>query len=222
MVARANGVRGASILEDRMDNRILIRPTECWEYLGIAQSSFYRYIKLGLLTPDGYGKRNQPMFHQETLNRFCQEHGVEPGQIQRQGKSTILEIVGRPKEDEIHHTGAIIHWSERYRDGSRHTHVPVTCTTCQTKFNKLEGGLLLGLNDGSFTGCCINCYRKVSRRSHLKGTGYISREGYVMRHRLTFTPEEWELIVPMYNNTGGYILEHRAIVALAIGRPLTR
>ena len=219
-----------------MDNKILIRPTECIEYLGIAQSSFYRYIKLGLLAPDGYGKRNQPLFYQETLDDFCKQYEVEPGKIQSQGRSPILrkprkpqsqgrsafiDRADRPKSDEVHLTGAIIHWSERFKGGSNYFYVPVTCATCERKFDKLDGQLVHGLKDGSFTGCCINCYRNAKKRSSLRKSGtFVTREGYIMRHRLTFTPEEWEIIAPMCHHGRDYILEHRAFVAISLGRPL--
>lgn len=79
---------------------------------------------------------------------------------------------------------------------------------------------MIGLKNGKFTGCCTKCYRFARRSSKLRGNGFIDRDGYVFRHRLTFSPDEWNIIGKMSTNGRDYIMEHRAIVALSLGRPL--
>jgi len=53
--------------------------------------------------------------------------------------------------------------------------------------------------------------------------GRIAHQGYVLRHRKTFTAEDVKILGPMftaYHKNGRYILEHRALVALREGRVL--
>jgi len=55
--------------------------------------------------------------------------------------------------------------------------------------------------------------------------GYIKHNGYILRHKSTFTQEEYELLKPMfstYHKRGLYILEHRALIALQEGRVLSK
>ncbi len=123
--------------------------------------------------------------------------------------------------DEVHETGCIIHWTERFRAKS-HTYVPMTCATCHTKFTKDEGGLKTSMKLGTFTGCCTKCYRKFRGKwAHLPSNGrFLCADGYVTRHIKTFTKEEQAIISQMPLSSNIYITEHRAVMALHLGRPL--
>jgi hypothetical protein len=60
-------------------------------------------------------------------------------------------------------------------------------------------------------------------KSNWKG-GRVFHQGYVLRHKNTFTQNEYKLLLPMftkYHKRGLYILEHRALVALRMGRVLS-
>lgn len=196
----------------------LLAPSEAMLYANLTGSTFYRYIRLGRLVPDKKGMRDQPLFYESTLNKFLGDRVPGATGDQSQGKSLYLQNAARPVKDEVHPNGATIHWSERHRRNGD-TYVPITCSECGDKTFKRDHHLMKGLKDGSFTGQCTKCYRSAKRRSQLKGDGrYVDKDGYVKRHRLTFTVDEWEILKNMDNH--GYILEHRAVVALAIGRPL--
>ena len=79
--------------------------------------------------------------------------------------------------------------------------------------------------------CCMQCakvatvYRGADNANWRGGTW--SSQGYVMRGLRSFTKEEQALLRPMYypdGVTSNYrgVGEHRALIALSIGRPLTR
>ena len=55
--------------------------------------------------------------------------------------------------------------------------------------------------------------------------GKTIHQGYILRHRRTFTKNEFRLLQPMFKNyhkNERYIPEHRAIIALELGRILKR
>jgi hypothetical protein len=211
-------------------SEILVRPSDAARYLEVSETRFYYFLSKGILKPDGRGKKNQPMFFQSTLDKFKVDYNIKPSPSQymerhnprsrKNAQQLDIPRVGRPTEDEVHHTGAIIHWTERYRLGGG-TFVPVTCAECKDKFNKRDMHLTKGIEDGSFTGCCPSCYQHMKRRSKMRKTGYYKdQDGYILRHRLTLAPEEWEIVGPMCTKNRDYIMEHRIVVSLALGRPL--
>ena len=127
----------------------------------------------------------------------------------------------RPNTDETHHTGCIIHWPERYRH-AKNTYVPITCSICKRRFGKLEGELVRTTKTNKFTGCCSHCcVKKRGRFAHLPSNGIVERDNYRFRHIKTFTKEERIILEQMPLNNGIYIAEHRAIMAIHLGRPLS-
>jgi len=208
------------------DDPLLMRPSRCIEYMKLKASSFYRYIRLGRLIPDSEGRKGQPLFYRETLDNFLSNRvWPKSGAVQSQGHSNYLTIALRPTVDAIHASGATIHWSERYRkpdDQQAHTYVPVTCAKCETKFDKSDAALWSSLKSQRFTGCCPNCYLSSKRYSSLKLDSITKPDGYIHRHRLSFTKEEWCILEPMSCSNRDYVPEHRSVMALQLGRPLTR
>ena len=54
-------------------------------------------------------------------------------------------------------------------------------------------------------------------KTNWSGGKILSSRGYILRHKRTFTPEEYEILRPMFlswNKRGTYILEHRALMAI--------
>ncbi len=144
-----------------------------------------------------------------------------PLQSPVEGRKLLINYHSCPDTDEKHITGCTIHWTERFRT-KNHTYVPMTCATCHIKFTKDEGGLKTAMKNGTFSGCCPKCYRKPRGKwKDLPSNGRIVRsDGYIYRHIKTFTKDEQVIIsqMPLSNNI--YISEHRAFMALHLGRPL--
>lgn len=88
---------------------------------------------------------------------------------------------------------------------------------------------------GRFTGMCNECYLVSDQnRRHMAGLaerqgrgpdshnwkgGWYEQEGYKRCHWITFGEEAREILEPM-SDRRGCVLEHRAVMALSLGRPL--
>ncbi len=99
--------------------------------------------------------------------------------------------------------------------------IPMTCASCKERHLKREVHLKGAIKRGEFTGCCVECYRSNMRAPGLKTNGSFESDGYILRHQRTFTEDEWKIIEPMKRAGTSYIPEHRAVMALHLGRPLT-
>ncbi len=77
-------------------------------------------------------------------------------------------------------------------------------------------------------GTCLPCVHLLALVSAFQDGYGHTRDGYAIRHRNTFTPQELVILETMFNHGCrgkhgfGYVKEHRAIMALHLGRPLTR
>lgn len=87
---------------------------------------------------------------------------------------------------------------------------------------------------GKYTGLCHSCFNRQhmrrlneTGRSHRvgsdhgcwKGGARLTSCGYIEKHRETFALEERAILKPMFNQQN-YVREHRAIMALMLGRAL--
>lgn len=132
------------------------------------------------------------------------------------GPSRRLYWKDRPRKTEHHSTGCTIYWGERFRYNER-TFVPIDCAECGKRFDKADTGVY----EEAFTGCCPECYCKRRRPGPMKSNGIVKKsDDYIFRHIKTFTPEEQVILRQMPLGNDIYILEHRAVMALHLGRPL--
>jgi hypothetical protein len=78
-------------------------------------------------------------------------------------------------------------------------------------------------------GTCLECsYKHDFIGGKWRNGVHITRDGYIVRHFDTFTDEEKKIINPMFNHGSDskrlghppYVKEHRAVMALHIGRAL--
>ena len=132
------------------------------------------------------------------------------------GPARRMRWKNRPKVIEHHHTGCTIYWPERFRYNER-TFVPIDCAVCGKRYDKPDSGVYAK----TFTGCCPECYCKRRRTTTMKSNGVVKNANdYIFRHIKTFTPEEQVILRQMPVTNGIYILEHRAVMAIHLGRPL--
>lgn len=76
--------------------------------------------------------------------------------------------------------------------------------------------------------CSLSCYNLSmwnrpygSRNKNWKGGKWNTNNGYIMRAKTSFSEQDLEIVLPMFNKTKG-VLEHRAVMALALGRTLSK
>ena len=130
------------------------------------------------------------------------------------------------QEDIVLPSGCVIHYSlPRVIVGGDHS-VWITCPVCK-KRRLASSSNLQRLRLGKLTGRCSKCSAKVcvgSAHGHWRGGRTISNksdiDGYVHTHIALFTPEEQVILEPMRPKNKPYILQHRAVMALHLGRPL--
>lgn len=102
--------------------------------------------------------------------------------------------------------------------------IRVSCITCKT-WRWINSCGLWEYRKGK-KGNCWECHRKwLAKKNQLLGVGRRHNfQGYVVRTLTSFTQEESKLLKSMmrlpHNNLRGEILEHRAIMALYLKRPL--
>lgn len=200
------------------------------KYLGIAFNTLRYYRQIGFLKPfmrSTKGTGRPWLYRKSDLRALIEKSRIETPYIQnpeeytRRGRSAYKNIK-RKTQPEYHSTGCIIHWDELWYDHKSSPLIPITCAKCKTKFDKREGGMRQSIKNDQFTGCCTRCYASVRKPPIMISDGYATTsEGYVLRHRRTLSKEEQNLLKPMFKVRNMYVLEHRAIIALHLGRPLT-
>lgn len=113
---------------------------------------------------------------------------------------------------EVLKDGSIIHWDTRTQSKK----VDVTCGNCkitrtcdfQVRYSK--------------SGMCISCVNKIrilDKHPGWKGGKYKDKDGYIVVYIKIFTEAEKTLLAPMVRQSG-YLLEHRAVMALSMERAL--
>jgi hypothetical protein len=209
-----------------MDDQ-LMTAREATKYLGIAVSTLNWHIgkgNLSIINRDSKVKGNASLFKKSDLDNLKNlpdwrgARNKTPEDKPQQPFVRIGKMAERPTEDELHKTGCILHWPERFRYDNE-TFVPMTCAVCKTKFNKRDAQI----NTSEFTGCCTHCAASRRKRisvSDMKNNGLTLKDDYVFRHIRTFTEEEQVILRQMPLGNEIYILEHRAIMAIHLGRPL--
>ena len=209
-----------------MSENEILTTSSAAKYLGIQHSTLRGYMQKGYLVPIGRakGKKGAPsLFTKLSLDKLISSsHFSQPTHQTKQGRSVYIKKLIRKAEDEIHPTGCIIHWSEFRRDNRSHAWVTITCAKCKRRYEKREAGLKASIKKGQFTGCCSLCYQSAKKPPALKSNGRIlGTDGYIFRHKRTFTNQQLKIIEQMNLSGGIYIPEHRAVMALHLNRPLT-
>lgn len=93
------------------------------------------------------------------------------------------------------------------------------CRVCGKETRKRIPQLYESIDSGAFTGCCNDCAPK-RRKNPLSSKGRIALpRGYIKRHIRSFTEEEQRILFPSRDGHD-YILEHRAVMSIHLGRPL--
>lgn len=92
--------------------------------------------------------------------------------------------------------------------------VNVECPRCgEVRTTRWDGFRNRIKKYGDYSYLCMSC-------KHIKEDGHSNKLGYVIRHYKTFPPEYWGILSSMCKSNG-QIKEHRAIMAIKLGRPLS-
>lgn len=194
------------------------------QYLAIRYDTLRTYIQKGIIKPCGrdHNQKGAPnLFRKTDLDKIKSTpvwFGISA--YTSRGHSLYRKRVNRPSEPQVLNNGGIIHWNERFRlnDG---TFVPITCASCQKKTDMRDANIIKSLRADTFTGCCYSCRPKHRKPPKvLKSNGRFLRGGYIFRHIRTFSSEEQSILKQMRLMNGIYIAEHRALMALKLGKPL--
>ena len=106
----------------------------------------------------------------------------------------------------------------RNKSGKTYTRVMVKCPVCHI----VRPRNISGIQSQEFTGMCRSC-RKGKNHSQFTGRS-ITGTGYISRRAASFDDEELKILGPMvgYYTSKDAVLEHRAVMALYLGRPLNK
>lgn len=136
-------------------------------------------------------------------------------------------VDGRPRkrveahtaEDQVLSSGSIIHWSSPVIRINNLACVLVTCKVCQRSRPMRISKIMDRVDE--FTGCHKECWRRADNKIR-PNYGLIENVagGYRAWHRNVFAPEMLSILEPMFSKD--YVLEHRAVMALRLGRPLLK
>ena len=103
------------------------------------------------------------------------------------------------------------------------SHILHTCGMCERRKWTLVRALRNWIKNGKYEGKCGTCRKTGPDSPHWKGGRYMQPDGYVRCSPGLFLDKERDIINSMMiGSTSGssYILEHRAVLAIAMGRAL--
>ncbi len=200
-----------------------MKVSESAKVLKVSEGTIRHYIKIGLLKPLE-GNYRPILFLREDVDKLIEERGSPRKTVFVKGRSWIgrKPRIERRTDEEVLPNGGIIHWGDFFMSEAGDVWIPITCASCKEKSLRREFHLKTSIKKGQFTGCCVDCYQAHQRPHKLRTNGIIERDGYIYRHQRTFTEEEWKILGQMNPNTGYYVPEHRAVMALYLGRPLSK
>jgi len=104
--------------------------------------------------------------------------------------------------------------------GSSSPECLVTCPHCKKQRHVRRGTVLFRIRNSKWRGFCSRCSRLGDRSYNFKGR-YLNDKGYYTRNRHTFSQENLKILDSMFA-AKVRIQEHRAVMALSLGRPLTK
>lgn len=97
------------------------------------------------------------------------------------------------------------------------SHVEITCPRCGKGRWLIAGNVRVRIGKGTWNALCRSCNSIELIKQRPRKT--IHNAGYICRHVSAFSDKERAILRSMASGTG-YILEHRSIMALHLGRPL--
>lgn len=120
-----------------------------------------------------------------------------------------------PRKDQVLWTGSVVHWGQMERIYKGGNKVPITCGIC--KITRPVMVSKVNFHKSKFTGCHISCWGRA--RFNRDGGGITKNgDGYLFAHRNTFNNSQIFVLDGMFN--GSYVIQHRAVMAIHLGRPL--
>lgn len=139
--------------------------------------------------------------------------------------------VAWPTEDETIDTGAVIHWSEAFKNDKGYWRVPITCPKCHSK-RMTFASHTRGKQGDTFTGYCHRCNLEVHRLEFQSGPnhpawngGVFVIGGYRQIQLANLSGRALEIAQPMARKNhkhSWFVAEHRLVMALELDRPLER
>jgi len=108
----------------------------------------------------------------------------------------------------------------------RLTHVSVTCPKCNESRWQQSGPIASQIAKGKFSGVCLACSGNARKKAwQILGPGrkIDSGKGYIRLTKSAISPDKIWLFDAMLSKTkSNHILEHRFVMAQALGRPLKK
>ena len=136
-----------------------------------------------------------------------------------------------PTNDETLGNGTILYWSQSYRNDQGYYRVPVTCGMCHDE-RTIMATNTRGKKGKDFSGLCYKCNLKVIRTEFRSGPEHFAWKGGVFildgyrqiqtRNLLDADRLIAEKMARKNHKHSWFVAEHRLVVALQLGRPLTR
>ena len=165
-----------------------------------------------IVCPDCKGERRCPP---STLRKL--RHGQVTGRCRACSNIGLSERASqrtRLTERKYRSNGSVIYWDQRDMERKK---VPVKCGQCGNIREYHEGHATRNF----FTGICRSCSQITGKKaSNWNGGKTIKQHGYVSVHKDLFSESERQILEPMLSMNR--VLEHRAVMALYLGRPLER
>lgn len=161
----------------------------------------------------------------ESNAMIARKLGIDTSSAWSKRKKLGMSPSGRRSSGiEVLKSGAKIDWDNSIREkdtkGRTRTKIKICCAAC--KIWRFTNSINIGkIRKGQINYCqeCVYNKRGQSSRSGQRGIKKTTY-GYIRRHIKTFSKNEREILLPMLEKWSPVIGEHRAVMALTLGRPL--
>ena len=156
--------------------------------------------------------------------QIAKELGLDTSTVWRKRKRLNIPVfTTRNTGIETLNTGAVIDWDNSIRNSiKKRTYIKIQCPDCK-QWRFTNSCTIRKIREG-FINYCQQCTFNKRGKNSASGQRGIRKTlyGYIRRNIFTFREEERKIISPMLGTKSSVLLEHRAIMALYLQRPLLK